>query len=76
MDKKVERIINIYNRITNGGVINKAVEASRFGVNMRSIQWDLEDIRSYFADNPESGQELIYDRSKRVMSWCGPIKMR
>ena len=65
MDKKVERIINIYIRITNGEVISKADEAARFGVNERSIQRDLEDIRTYLADKPESGQELIYDRSKK-----------
>ena len=65
MDKKVERIINIYNRITKGEVISKAAEAARFGVNERSIQRDLEDIRAYFADNPDMNQELIYDRTKR-----------
>ena len=65
MDKKVERIINIYNRITNGEVINKKAEAARFGVNERSIQRDLEDIRSYFADNSDLNQEVIYDRSKK-----------
>ena len=64
MDKKTERIIDIYNRIKNGEVINKAEEAERFGVNVRSIQRDLEDIRAYFADRPDSKQELIYDRSK------------
>ncbi len=64
MDKKVERIINIYNRITNGEVISKSAEAERFGVNVRSIQRDLEDIRAYFADNPESGK-LVYDRVKK-----------
>lgn len=65
MDKKVERIINIFNRVTSGEVINKAEEAERFGVNTRSIQRDLEDIRTYFADRPESNQELVYDRSKK-----------
>ena len=64
MDKKTERIIDIYNRIKNGEVINKAEEAERFGVNVRSIQRDLEDIRAYFTDRPDSKQELIYDRSK------------
>ena len=65
MDKKVERIINIYNRITNNEVINKAEEAVRFNVNVRSIQRDLDDIRTYFADNPELNRKLIYDRSKK-----------
>ena len=65
MDKKTERIINIYNRIINGEVINKSVEAERFAVNARSIQRDLEDIRAYFIDNPETGKELVYDRAKK-----------
>ena len=64
MDKKVERIINIFNRVTSGEVINKAEEAERFEVNTRSIQRDLEDIRAYFAERPETSQELIYDRTK------------
>lgn len=65
MDKKVERIINLYNRIIEGEVINKSDEAERFGVNERSIQRDLEDIRAYFANDYESNRELIYDRSRK-----------
>lgn len=65
MDKKVERIISMYTRFTNGEVINKSEEAVRFDVNEKSIQRDLEDIRSFFADNPESNLQLVYDRSKK-----------
>ena len=46
MDKKVERIINLYNRVVEGEVLVKADEAARFGVNERAIQRDLEDIRA------------------------------
>ena len=65
MDKKVERIINLYNRLVEGEVLNKADEATRFEVNERSIQRDLEDIRAYFANDPESNRELIYDRTQK-----------
>ena len=65
MDKKVERVINLYNRLSEGEVLNKAEEASRFDVNERSIQRDLEDIRAYFANDPESNRELVYDRSQK-----------
>ena len=54
MDKKVERIINLYNRLNEGEILVKGDEAERFGVNERSIQRDLEDIRAYFAEDPES----------------------
>ena len=65
MDKKVERIINLYNRLVEGEVLTKADEATRFEVNERSIQRDLEDIRAYFANDPESNRELIYDRTQK-----------
>lgn len=65
MDKKVERIINLYNRLAEGEVLNKLDEAARFEVNERSIQRDLEDIRAYLANNPESNRELIYDRTQK-----------
>ncbi len=65
MDKKVERIISLYNRVLEGEVLVKADEASRYGVNERSIQRDIEDIRAYFANDPESNRELIYDRNKK-----------
>ena len=67
MDKKVERIINLYNRLAEGEVLNKADEAARFEVNERSIQRDLEDNRAYFANDPDSNRELVYDRHKGVM---------
>ena len=65
MDKKVERIINLYDRLIEGEVLNKADEATRFEVNQRSIQRDLEDIRAYFANVSESDRELLYDRTKK-----------
>jgi predicted DNA-binding transcriptional regulator YafY len=51
MDKKVERILNLYSRLAEGCVINKADEAARFEVTERSIQGDLEDIRMFISKN-------------------------
>ena len=65
MDKKVERIMNIYHRIMNGEVINKAEEAARFGVNERSIQRDLDDIRAFLANDPSMNRDLVYDRTRK-----------
>ena len=48
----------------DGEILVKADEASRFEVNERSIQRDLDDIRAYFANDPESNRELVYDRTK------------
>ena len=65
MDKKVERIISIYNKLINGDVVNKVEEAEKFAVNKRSIQRDMDDIRAYLANDHETNRELVYDRSKK-----------
>lgn len=64
MDKKVSRILNLYSRATQGEVLIKAKEARRFGVNERSIQRDIDDIRAYLAENPQDGRTLFYDRKR------------
>ena len=64
MDKKVERIINLYNRLYDGELLVKSEEAERFGVNERSIQRDIEDLRDYLADDPSEERDLVYDRRK------------
>lgn len=72
MDKqevgKIERILSIYTKIMDGKVVNKAEEAQEYGVNVRSIQRDLESIRD-FLDNQvvDSGirNTLIYDYKEK-----------
>lgn len=65
MDKKTERIIDIHNRLRDGRVIVKSEESARHNVNDRTIQRDLDDLRAYYANNPELGKTVIYDRSKK-----------
>ena len=65
MDKKTERIIDIHNRLRDGKVISKTEEALSHNVNERTIQRDLDDIRSYYCDKSELGVELVYDRGKK-----------
>lgn len=65
MDKKVERIINLYSRLMEGEVINNNKEAFRFGVNERTILRDMNDIRAYLANDMDVSRQLVYDRSQR-----------
>ena len=65
MDKKVERIISLYNRVVDGDIIVKADEAARYKVNERTIQRDIDDIRAYFAQDPDLNCDLVYDRNKK-----------
>ena len=62
---KIGRILSIYTKLINGYTIGKAKEAQKYGVNERSIQRDIEDIRAYLAnDSSNSGciNTIIYDR--------------
>lgn len=47
---KNNRVLDIYTRLTEGHIISKAQEAQRFGVDERSIQRDIDDIRVFLAD--------------------------
>ena len=65
---KIERILGIYTRLTNGETINKATEAIRYKCNERSIQRDIEDIRNYMdMQGVKNGviNSVIYDRTSK-----------
>jgi predicted DNA-binding transcriptional regulator YafY len=62
---KHSRILRFYTRLIEGDVINKQEEAARYGVNERSIQRDLDDLRAFFEEEACEGKDeknLIYDR--------------
>lgn len=58
---KFNRVLVIYSKLMNGEVINKHTEAEYFGVNPRSIQRDIDDLKCFFADSAI--------RAKAVRSW-------
>ena len=58
---KSARLLSIYARLLNGRVLNKQELAQEFGVTARSIQRDLESLRS-FLTNEMLGQDVVYDR--------------
>lgn len=63
--EKVEHVLGIYTRLMNGYVINKAEEVLKYGVNERSIQRDIDDIRNYMDTDYSNGgvkNSVIYDR--------------
>ncbi len=65
---KLDRALDIYIRLCEGRVINKKEEAARFGVDERSIQRDIDDLRSFMADHQTEGcvdtRTIEYDRQK------------
>lgn len=69
---KIKRTLGIYTRLKNGNVINKIEEANKYGVNERSIQRDIDDIRNYLeleTDEQALLTNVIYDRK------CGGYRL-
>ena len=44
---KISRVLSLYTKLINGETINKADAVNLYGVNERSIQRDISDIRYY-----------------------------
>jgi predicted DNA-binding transcriptional regulator YafY len=65
---KSSRTLDIYSRLCEGQIINKKSEAFRFGVDERSIQRDIDDIRAFLCDRADGqgtdGRKIVYDRQK------------
>ena len=61
---KMERILGIYTKLIEGRVVNKHEEAVRYGVNERSIERDIEDIREFFDHDVDSNyhNSVLFDK--------------
>lgn len=71
---KNSRTLDMYVRLCEGKIINKSEEAQRFGVDERSIQRDIDDIRAFISDRFSEGKdtrEVIYDRNKKGFVMIG-----
>ena len=73
------RTLDMYARLCEGKSINKTEEACRFGVDERSIQRDIDDIRAFLDERSMSGdgRKIEYDRTKKgyVMAGNEPSMM-
>ena len=61
---KAERVLSMYDRLMDGKVLAKRSEAVRFGVDERTIQRDLDDIRTHLSEERRDDLELVYDRRR------------
>ena len=65
-ENKGQRLLGIYHRLTRGELISKEVLAREYGVTEKSIQRDIDDIRSYLAgDRDEGAADICYDRQAK-----------
>lgn len=72
---KNNRTLDLYTRFCSGKVIHKAEEAERFGVDARSIQRDIDDIRAFLDEcavtESSDTRQIIYDRRKKGFVMTG-----
>jgi len=58
------RLLQMCSRLQDGQVINKADAAREYGVNERSIQRDIEDLRDFFGSQMPI-HDVVYDAKAR-----------
>jgi len=66
---KIDRVLDIYTKLMSGAFVNKAEEALNYGVNERSIQRDIDDIRRYLdVESTKTGviNSIVYDRIEKA----------
>lgn len=65
-ENKGQRLLGIYHRLSRGELISKEVLAREYGVTEKSIQRDIDDIRSYLAGDRDKGAaDICYDRQAK-----------
>ena len=72
-----DRLLSMHSRLMEGKMLYKAEEAKRFGCSLRSIQRDIDDLRSFFFNQSEYGgiaQELIYDKKLNAYRLEPPLR--
>lgn len=65
---KIDRVLAIYSKLLGGYLVNKAEEAQNFGVNERTIQRDIDDIRNFLESDVNSTgviNSVLYDRIEK-----------
>lgn len=72
---KIIRILDIYARLCEGRPVNKAEDAKKFGVDARTIQRDIDDIRIFLDERQTGyspdGRSVVYDRDSKGFIMAG-----
>lgn len=63
-EAKSARLLVIYSRLVNGEIISKAELSEQYHVSERSIQRDMESLRSFIA-NQSLAQDIVYDYKQK-----------
>ena len=55
------RLLNMYEKLNRGDIINKKQFASEFGISEKSVQRDIDDLRAYLSESYESGDDVTIE---------------
>lgn len=60
------RLLNMYEKLNRGDIINKKQFAAEFGISEKSVQRDIDDLRAYLCEIYENGGNVTigYDGNK------------
>lgn len=64
-ENKGQRLLGIYHRLSRGELISKEVLAREYGVTEKSIQRDIDDIRSYLSGAAGGLADISYNRQEK-----------
>ena len=65
---KIDRVLGIYTKLLGGYLVNKSEEAINYGVNERTIQRDINDIRNFLESDMENTgilNSVVYNRIEK-----------
>lgn len=64
-ENKGQRLLGIFDRLSQGERISKEALAREYGVTEKSIQRDIDDIRSYLSGATQGPADIRYDRQEK-----------
>lgn len=67
---KSARLLSIYTRLLNGQVLKKTLLAQEFGVTARSIQRDLESLRSFLSNEMLTHARPVGLSNSEILAVC------
>ena len=76
---KIYRILHMYSKLMEGGIIDKDEAAEEYDVNVRSIQRDIADIREFVESGTmfsENINTVVFDRHEGGYRLRRPIFRR
>ncbi len=55
------RLLNMYEKLNRGDIINKKQFASEFDISEKSVQRDIDDLRAYLSESYECGDDITIE---------------